>query len=149
MKLDSLVTQDMCGHKSCAAYDINSLFHFIFILHLKKQPARSLPSDTTREPNLTPEFVKAFSEKLGLSFIVDAQAIGEHVGPEDVFYYAYAIFHSPTYRQRYAEFLKIDFPRLPLTSDRELFGGWQDGEKTGGFAFAAIGKVDDFITSYQ
>jgi len=33
----------------------------------------------------------------------------------------YAIFHSPTYRQRYAEFLKMDFPRLPLTSDRMLF----------------------------
>ena len=33
----------------------------------------------------------------------------------------YAIFHSPTYRQRYAEFLKMDFPRLPLTSDKRLF----------------------------
>jgi len=42
-------------------------------------------------------------------------------GPEDIFYYAYAVFHSPTYRTRYAEFLKIDFPRLPLTSDKELF----------------------------
>ncbi len=42
-------------------------------------------------------------------------------GPEDVFYYAYAVFHSPTYRERYAEFLKIDFPRLPLTSDVDLF----------------------------
>ena len=34
---------------------------------------------------------------------------------------SYAVFHSPTYRARYAEFLKIDFPRLPLTSDKELF----------------------------
>ncbi len=41
--------------------------------------------------------------------------------PEDIFNYAYAIFHSPTYRTRYAEFLKIDFPRLPLTSDKHLF----------------------------
>ena len=31
------------------------------------------------------------------------------------------MFHSPTYRKRYAEFLKIDFPRLPLTSDIDLF----------------------------
>ncbi len=31
------------------------------------------------------------------------------------------MFHSPAYRERYAEFLKIDFPRLPLTSDAELF----------------------------
>ncbi len=42
-------------------------------------------------------------------------------GPEDVFAYMYAIFHAPSYRERYAEFLKIDFPRLPLTSNADLF----------------------------
>jgi predicted helicase len=41
--------------------------------------------------------------------------------PEDIFHYAYAVFHSPGYRSRYAEFLKIDFPRLPLTGNLELF----------------------------
>ena len=45
----------------------------------------------------------------------------EDITPEDIFHYAYAVFHSSTYRERYAEFLKIDFPRLPLTSDIELF----------------------------
>ena len=43
------------------------------------------------------------------------------VGPELIFHYAYAVFHSPTYRERYAEFLRADFPRLPITSDFELF----------------------------
>jgi hypothetical protein len=38
-----------------------------------------------------------------------------------VFHYAYAVFHSPTYRQRYAPFLKIDFPCLPWPKDREQF----------------------------
>ncbi|MEO8287647.1 MAG: type ISP restriction/modification enzyme, partial [Chloroflexota bacterium] len=42
-------------------------------------------------------------------------------GPEDVFNYMYAVMHSPTYRTRYAEFLKIDFPRVPVTSDARLF----------------------------
>ena len=41
--------------------------------------------------------------------------------PEDIFHYTYAVFHSPGYRSRYAEFLKIDFPRLPLTRNLELF----------------------------
>ncbi len=41
--------------------------------------------------------------------------------PEDIFHYIYAVLHSPTYRTRYAEFLKIDFPRLPLTSSFDLF----------------------------
>jgi len=63
-----------------------------------------------RRPNLAPAFIAAFSAKLGVTF-----------SPEDFFHYAYAVFHSPTYRSRYAEFLKIDFPRLPLTSDVALF----------------------------
>ncbi|WNN89684.1 type ISP restriction/modification enzyme [Gloeocapsopsis dulcis] len=41
--------------------------------------------------------------------------------PEAIFYYIYAISHSLTYRTRYAEFLKIDFPRVPLTSNDRLF----------------------------
>jgi len=76
-----------------------------------------------RRPNLKPEFIKATSEKLGLRFVDDGKGdLAESLGPEDVFNYAYAVFHSPTYRTRYAEFLKIDFPRLPLTSDKKLFG---------------------------
>ncbi|MDO9333896.1 MAG: type ISP restriction/modification enzyme, partial [Dehalococcoidales bacterium] len=75
-----------------------------------------------REPNLTPAFVKDFAEKLALKFVQDGKGdFTETFGPEDVFHYAYAIFHSPTYRTRYAEFLKTDFPRLPLTSDKKLF----------------------------
>jgi len=83
---------------------------------------KKLESEEGRRPNLSPDFIKAVEEKLGLRFIPDGQGdLKETFGPEDVFYYAYAIFHSPTYRTRYEEFLKIDFPRLPLTSDRTLF----------------------------
>jgi predicted helicase len=75
-----------------------------------------------RRPNLNPEFIKAVSDKLGLKFVEDGKGdLIDTFGPENVFDYAYAVFHSPTYRTRYAEFLKIDFPRLPLTSDKGLF----------------------------
>ncbi len=47
--------------------------------------------------------------------------LSETFAPEDVFRYIYAVFHSPAYRTRYSEFLKIDFPRVPLTTDRTLF----------------------------
>ena len=73
-------------------------------------------------PNLNPDFIKAVSDKLGLKFVSDGKGdLKQTFGPEDIFNYAYTIFHSLTYRTRYAEFLKIDFPRLPLTSDKELF----------------------------
>ena len=56
----------------------------------------------------------------GKQYIAQRQS-DKYFGPEDIFYYAYAVFHCPTYRTRYAEQLKIDFPRLPLTEDKELF----------------------------
>ena len=57
-----------------------------------------------------------------MTFIPDGQGdLKKTIGPEDVFDYIYAIFHSPTYRSRYAEFLKSDFPRLPVSSNAELF----------------------------
>ncbi|MDY7010489.1 MAG: type ISP restriction/modification enzyme [Planctomycetota bacterium] len=75
-----------------------------------------------RRPNLNPEFVKEMEGKLGLNFVSDGCGdLKKTFGPEDVFHYMYAVFHNPTYRSRYAEFLKIDFPRLPLTSDVKLF----------------------------
>jgi hypothetical protein len=75
-----------------------------------------------RRPNLSPEFVADIGKRLGFSFVSDGKGdLKKTFGPEDVFDYIYAIFHSPTYRTRYAEFLKSDFPRVMLTSDREQF----------------------------
>jgi len=74
-----------------------------------------------RRPNLSPGFTRRVSEKLGLMFVEEGKGdLEQTFGPEDIFNYAYAIFHSPTYRTRYAEFLKMDFPRLPVTSNRWL-----------------------------
>ena len=41
--------------------------------------------------------------------------------PQDLFDYIYAMLHSPSYRKRYKEFLKIDFPRIPYPTDWEKF----------------------------
>jgi len=41
--------------------------------------------------------------------------------PQALFDYIYAVLHSPSYRKRYKEFLKIDFPRIPYPTDWEKF----------------------------
>ena len=107
-------------------------------------------TETTRRPNLAPAFIDEFSRKLGLVFIPDGQGdLKTTFGPEDVFYYAYAVFHAPTYRSRYAEFLKIDFPRLPLTSDRSLFARLVPlGKELVELHLLKSPKVENFITSY-
>ncbi|RFC37080.1 MAG: hypothetical protein DID92_2727743388 [Candidatus Nitrotoga sp. SPKER] len=68
-----------------------------------------------RRPNFAPKFIADFSARLKLAFVPDGCGdLHKTFGPKN-------IFHSPTYRSHYADFLKIDFPCLPLTSDVALF----------------------------
>ncbi|YAF99050.1 MAG: type ISP restriction/modification enzyme (plasmid) [Nodularia sp. CChRGM 3473] len=83
---------------------------FPLYLYTKVDSLQISISKEQRCPNLSPEFLKDITSKLGYTST-----------PEAIFYYIYTILHSPTYRSRYAEFLKIDFPRVPLTNDNELF----------------------------
>ena len=77
---------------------------------------------TDRHVNLNPDFLEEIGNRLRLSFVADGTGDRKKTfGPEDVFHYIYAILHSPTYRERYAEFLRIDFPRVPITGNRRLF----------------------------
>ncbi len=111
---EHIVDQCVVGNKSAGAG-----ISYLGPLYLYPEEGTT---EEGRRANLNGEFVKEFAQKLGLTFIPDAGGdLTDTFGPEDVFYYAYAVFHCPTYRQRYAEFLKIDFPRLPLTADKELF----------------------------
>ncbi len=75
-----------------------------------------------RRPNVSRSFVTKFAESLGLSFVTDERGnLLDSFGPADLFSYIYSLFHSPTYRTRYQEQLQVDFPRVPLTSNVELF----------------------------
>ena len=75
-----------------------------------------------RIPNLNPEFVEAFGKHLELTFHpAGASDLVTTFSPRDIFHYIYAIFHCPGYRSRYEQFLKIDFPRVPLPTNTVLF----------------------------
>jgi predicted helicase len=75
-----------------------------------------------RKPNFAEDFINDLKTRLHLRLVPEGHGnFKQTISALDVFHYMYAIFHSPTYRQRYAEFLKMDFPRLPLTSDKLLF----------------------------
>jgi type I restriction-modification system DNA methylase subunit len=76
-----------------------------------------------RHPNLNQDIVTIVAKGLGLRVAADGRGDPTRgtVGPEDLFAYIYAILYSPVYRERYAEFLKADFPRIPFTKDRDTF----------------------------
>ncbi|MGA2069708.1 MAG: type ISP restriction/modification enzyme [Sedimentisphaerales bacterium] len=79
-------------------------------------------SKEDRIPNIKRKFVEELGRRVGMTFVCEGNGDLEGTfGPEDVFDYIYGVFHSPEYRIRYAEFLKIDFPRVPWPKNREIF----------------------------
>jgi predicted helicase len=85
-----------------------------------KATAGSFDFDQSPRPNFKAPFLRILAETLGLPQRGEF-SLPEDLAPEGIFHYIYALLHSPVYRTRYADFLKIDFPRLLLTSSRELF----------------------------
>lgn len=76
----------------------------------------------TRRANLEPRFIAECCQRLTLNWLPDGSGdLLSTFGPDDLFAYIYALLYSPGYRARYADFLKIDFPRVPLPGRLELF----------------------------
>jgi len=69
-----------------------------------------LDNTTTREPNFTNEFKQLIEQKPY-----------SNATPEQILAYIYAILYSPIYREKYLEYLKIDYPKIPFTDDIEEF----------------------------
>jgi hypothetical protein len=119
---NTLIDQCVAGNKSAGAG-----ISYLAPLYLYNPPNNG---DTQllgtgkdgRRANLSPAFIAQLGTLLKLRWQSDGAGDGKSTfGPEDVLAYIYAIFHAPSYRARYAEFLKIDFPRVPLTNDAKLF----------------------------
>lgn len=74
-----------------------------------------------RTPNLAPTIVNKIAENLGLTFTPEKTDEPDTFAPIDILDYIYAVLHSPSYREKYKEFLKINFPRVPYPDDAERF----------------------------
>ena len=94
----------------------------LFPLYL--YPGQSLSSSMidSRRPNFSLRFLAALANALDLPQSDESDNhLPSGVSPEDIFGYIYAVLHSPEYRQRYRDFLRIDFPRIPLPKSLKLF----------------------------
>ena len=118
---------------------------------LKKENVSSEEFKAVRTPNLNKEIVKHLAEILGLTFINEKSVLnrGKVFAPIDILDYIYAVLHSPNYREKYKEFLKIDFPRIPYPKDQKTF--WKlvklGGEIRQIHLFESP-MVEKFITEY-
>lgn len=81
--------------------------------------------DSVPRPNFDLEFVQTVQLRLGLKWdptaLREKPPARETFGPRDLLAYCYALFHAPVYRARYAQLLRIEFPRLFVPRDGKLF----------------------------
>lgn len=95
-----------------------------------------------KTPNFDTEILKVIESQLGLKLEKD-------FSPEDLLDYIYALLHSPSYREKYQEFLKIDFPRVPYPKDKETFWGLVKlGSQLRNYHLMEHAKIEKYITTY-
>jgi len=79
--------------------------------HQKILTGEVIESKLGKQLNFTQDFIE----------FIEEQYPNQKITPEDILSYIYAMLHSPTYRQKFNEFLKIDFPRIPFVKDFKVF----------------------------
>jgi predicted helicase len=123
---------------------------FPLYLYPENNGQQTIEESIVRKPNLNQDTVKGIEEKLGLTFTNEKEVTKGTFAPIDILDYIYAVLHSPTYREKYKEFLKIDFPRVPYPKDQDTF--W-DLVSLGGeirqIHLLESNTVEDYITSYE
>ena len=77
-------------------------------------------------PNISKDLIASLVKTYNKSFLnpleaLEGQKKKDGFGSKEIFYYIYAVLYSNIYRTKYAEFLKIDFPRVPFTKNYKLF----------------------------
>ena len=77
--------------------------------------------ESARMPNLEPTTVQSLAKGLGLEYVPEKQSGNSSFAPIDLLDYIYAVLHSPSYRERYKELLKSNFPKVPYPTDKGLF----------------------------
>jgi hypothetical protein len=112
------VSRHIIEIKACS-HDRNTQIFPLFICGSDGELA--LSSGAT--PNLNQAVLTILSKPLGLKLNSSTRELGRdhELSALRLFHFAYAILQCPSYRKRYFEFLRSDFPRLPLTGNLEMF----------------------------
>ncbi|HHV04950.1 MAG TPA: N-6 DNA methylase [Anaerolineaceae bacterium] len=121
---------------------------YVFPLYLypdNDEPQSHLPMDGMEDVvrDKTPNIYKKVLQSLQESF-------GKTVTPEAFLYYVYAVLYSSIYREKYYEYLKIDFPRIPFTSDYTLFIKMAElGERLKNLHLMTSDELNEPVVRYQ
>ena len=121
----------------------------LFPLYLYDGKDKELFDKAERTPNLKQEIVDELAQGIGITYTKEKEKTKSKFAPIDVLDYIYAILHSPSYRDKYKEFLKVDFPRIPYPKDRDTFWKLVNlGGELRGIHLLESSKVEKYITKY-
>ncbi|KAB1156877.1 type ISP restriction/modification enzyme [Flavobacterium luteum] len=124
-------------------------YTFPLYLYPENTSQQNLLETHIRTPNLNLEIVKQIAEGLGLTFTNEKETTKGTFAPIDLLDYVYGALHSLTYREKYKEFLKIDFPRVPYPTEAKTF--WQLvalGGELRQIHLLESPTVDKYVTQY-
>lgn len=112
--------------ESCLVSNKTKEGNYSFPLYIYQNNNQSSLFNNKRQSNLNIGWVQHLLINIGKYKLVDDhknKKLGDMniVSPLDTLDYVYAILHSPTYRDKYKDFLKSDFPRIPSAKDKESF----------------------------
>jgi predicted helicase len=123
-----------------------------FPLYLYPETENQIGNNVNRVPNLNEKILNEIGKKIKITHVAEPEErkIGsKKFAPVDLLDYIYAILHSPSYRNKFKEFLKIDFPKVPYPKDQETFWKFVElGGKLRQLHLLESEKVEQFITTY-
>ena len=103
---------------------------------------------SVRRPNLSRTFLKAFCDVTG-NHLDSQSGLPVGVTAHDVLHYIYTVLHSTAYRERYGEFLKREFPRIPIPGSVDLFSALAElGDELAALHLFETSKLSCLITTY-
>jgi predicted helicase len=125
-------------------------YSFPLYLYPETNGQQTIDETTERKPNLNQQIINEISSSLGLIYTNEKEDTKGTFAPIDILDYIYAVLHSPSYRKKYKEFLKIDFPRVPYPKDQASF--WELvklGSEIRQLHLLESPKVEEPITNYR
>ena len=118
--IDSFFITDGCSEMKSAERTIQS-YHFPLYVYANESSQKEIGENRDRKPNLNLEIVNNLATLLQLEFTNEKSTRKDTFSPIDILDYIYAFLYSPSFRIKYKEFLKIDFPRVPYPEDQDTF----------------------------
>jgi len=163
-----MLAGDNLGFMTSRSYPANVVFDRVFVTHriadlhaasdqtyffplylYPDEEQETIGGEIARKPNLNADIVKAIVDKTGLRFTPEKTTTRNTFAPVDILDYLYAVLHSPTYREKFREFLKIDFPRVPYPRDRKHFRALANlGAELRALHLMESAKLNQLITTY-